>query len=84
MVSSAALAEALMAQFEDRLSLASISDEILAVLDEAGVRIGDPVPCDVAAEARERIERAAAPARSSVTAPGGAGGTSWPNAASAR
>jgi hypothetical protein len=84
MVSSAALAEALMAQFEDRLSLASISDEILAVLDEAGVRIGDPVPSDIAAEARERLERAAAPARASVTAPGGAGGTRWPYAASAR
>jgi hypothetical protein len=84
MVTSAALAEALMAQFEDRLSLASISDEILAVLDEAGVRIGDPVPSDIAAEARERLERVAAPARPSVTGPGGAGGTRWPYAATAR
>jgi hypothetical protein len=59
MESATVLAEKFMSQYEDRLSLARISDEILAVLAEGGVRIGDPVPDDLATEARQRLERAA-------------------------
>ena len=58
MESVTALAERLMSQYEDRLPLARISDEILAVLVEGGVRIGDPVPDDLAGEARRRLELA--------------------------
>ena len=59
MESATVLAERFMSQYEDRLSLARISDEILAVLAEGGVRIGDPVPDDLASEARQRLELAA-------------------------
>jgi hypothetical protein len=59
MVPATVLAERFMSQYEDRLSLARISDEILAVLAEGGVRIGDPVPDDLAVEARQRLELAA-------------------------
>lgn len=58
MESATALAERLMSQYEDRLTLARISDEILAVLAEGGVRIGDPVPADLADDARQRLELA--------------------------
>ena len=59
MQSAVALAEGFMSEYRDRLPLARICDEILAVLAEGGVRIGDPVPDDLAAEARQRLERAA-------------------------
>jgi hypothetical protein len=59
MEAATVLAERLMSQYRDRLSLARICDEILAVLAEGGVRIGDPVPDDLAGEARERLELAA-------------------------
>jgi hypothetical protein len=55
MEAAAALAERLMSQYEDRLPLKQICDEILVVLREGGVRIGDPVPADLAAEAEERL-----------------------------
>lgn len=58
MESATALAERLMSQYEDRLTLARISDEILAVLAEGGVRIGDSVPADLADDARQRLELA--------------------------
>jgi len=62
MESAVTLAERLMSQYEDRLSLSRISDEILAVLAEGGVRIGDPVPDDLAGEASQRLDVAAADA----------------------
>ena len=49
------LAKRLMAQFKDRLPLKQICDEILVVLGEGGVRIGDPVPADLATEAEQRL-----------------------------
>jgi hypothetical protein len=84
MESAVTLAERLMQQYEDRLSLYRISEEILAVLGEGGLRIGDPVPDDLAGEARSRLELAAisglprqqqrgpeiSTVASSVTAPG--------------
>ncbi len=60
MQSPVALAERFMSQYEDRLPLARICDEILAVLVDGGVRIGDPVPDDLASEAGQRLELAAA------------------------
>ena len=50
-----ALAERLMSQYGDRLPLRQICDEILVVLREGGLRIGDPVPRDLAAEAEHRL-----------------------------
>jgi hypothetical protein len=68
MESAVTLAERLMRQYEDRLSLAQISDEILDVLRDGGLRFGDPVPSDLAGEAQQRLEVAAAslPAEASV------------------
>ncbi len=48
MQSAVVLAERFMSQYEDRLPLSLICDEILAVLADGGVRIGDPVPEDLA------------------------------------
>jgi hypothetical protein len=45
------LAERLMSEYQDRLSLKQICDEILVVLRDGGLRIGDPVPHDLATEA---------------------------------
>jgi len=50
------LAERLMSQYEDRLPLRQICDEILRILGEGGVRVGDPVPSDLAREAQQRLE----------------------------
>lgn len=58
MQSAVVLAETFMSQYEDRLPLSLICDEILAVLADGGVRIGDPVPEDLADEARQRLELA--------------------------
>ena len=49
------LARRLMSAYEDRLPLRRICDEILVVLRDGGLRIGDPVPADLAAEAEERL-----------------------------
>src|SRR5881392_2184524 len=45
------LARRLMSAYEDRLPLRQICDEILVVLRDGGLRIGDPVPADLAADA---------------------------------
>ena len=50
-----ALAERLMSQYEDALPLKQICDEILVVLREGGLRLGDPVPRDLATEAEHRL-----------------------------
>jgi hypothetical protein len=55
MEAAAVLAQRLMSQYEDRLPLKQICDEILDVLRDGGLRIGDPVPIDLAAEAEERL-----------------------------
>lgn len=55
MEAAAALAERLMSQYADRLPLKQICDEILVVLRDGGLRIGDPVPADLAAEAEQRL-----------------------------
>jgi hypothetical protein len=49
------LAERLMSQYEDTLPLVQICDEILVVLREGGLRVGDPVPRDLATEAEHRL-----------------------------
>jgi hypothetical protein len=49
------LAERLMSQYEDRLPLRVIHDEILVVLRDGGLRIGDSVPPDLVTEAEERL-----------------------------
>jgi hypothetical protein len=49
------LAQRLMSQYGDRLPLVQICDEILDVLRDGGLRIGDPVPADLAAEAEQRL-----------------------------
>ena len=49
------LARRLMSAYEDRLPLRQICDEILVVLRDGGLRIGDPVPADLAADAEERL-----------------------------
>jgi len=49
------LAERLMSQYEDQLPLRVIHDEILVVLRDGGLRIGDPVPPDLVTEAEERL-----------------------------
>jgi hypothetical protein len=49
------LAERLMSQYEDTLPLVQICDEILVVLREGGLRLGDPVPRDLATEAERRL-----------------------------
>jgi len=49
------LAERLMSQYQDALSLRQICDEILEVLREGGLRVGDPVPRDLATEAEHRL-----------------------------
>ena len=41
--------------YEDRLPPKQICDEILVVLRDGGLRIGDPVPADLAADAEERL-----------------------------
>ena len=62
MEATAALAERLMAQYAARLPLKQICDEILVVLRDGGLRIGDPVQVDLAAEAEQRLaDLAAAP-----------------------
>jgi hypothetical protein len=53
------LAERLMSQYEDALPLRQICDEILVVLREGGLRLGDPVPRDLATEAEHRLAVAA-------------------------
>ena len=70
MQSAVVLAETFMSQYEDRLPLSLICDEILAVLADGGVRIGDPVPEDLADEARQRLELAVT-ARIPLQASGG-------------
>jgi hypothetical protein len=49
------LAERLMSQYGDRLPLKQICDEILTVLLDGGLRIGDPVTIDLATEAQLRL-----------------------------
>jgi hypothetical protein len=49
------LARRLMSDYEDRLSLKQICDEILVVLRDGGLRLGDPVPADLVAAAEERL-----------------------------
>ena len=49
------LAERLMSLYQDRLPLRVICDDILVVLRDGGVRVGDPVPGDLAAEAEQRL-----------------------------
>ena len=58
------LADRLMTQYADRLSLKQICDEILDVLRDGGVRIGDPVPLDLATEAEARLADVSAADRS--------------------
>jgi hypothetical protein len=65
------LAARLMSQYEDRLPLRQICDEILLVLREGGLRIGDPVPRDLATEAEQRLAFASTvPAARSGSDPG--------------
>jgi hypothetical protein len=52
------LAERLMAQYAERVPLKQVCDEILVVLREGGLRIGDPVPSDLVAEAEQRLAAA--------------------------
>jgi hypothetical protein len=63
MEAAVTLAERLMSQYEGRLSLKQICEEILVVLQDGGLRIGDPVPLDLAIDAEARLadvsERAA-------------------------
>jgi len=49
------LAERLMSQYKDRLSPKQICEEILTVLVDGGLRIGDPVGIDLADEAQQRL-----------------------------
>lgn len=49
------LAERLMSQYEDRIPLKRICDEILVVLREGGLRTGDSVPSDLVAEVEQRL-----------------------------
>ena len=64
MEAAVTLAERLMSQYEDRLSLKQICEEILVVLRDGGLRIGDPVPSDLATEAEARLADVSAAVRS--------------------
>jgi hypothetical protein len=72
MEAAVTLAERLMSQYEGRLSLKQICEEILVVLQDGGLRIGDPVPLDLAIDAEARLadvsERAARDGREQVSA----------------
>jgi hypothetical protein len=64
------LAERLMSQYEDTLPLKQICEEILTVLRDGGLRIGDPVPIDLASEAQHRLALASATGRPGEPGPG--------------